>query len=204
VLVYEELTNDSEPIKYYGYRDKFMSVNEQTKIPNYALMIYDVSESMFADLLKKRKQGFRIVPIEQHVKFEKCKKTVKEKKTTKLQASPQPELIAPVVDEKKNKSVSALKKFNSMFKSRINAKRSILGPVVNAPAEQAEQTVIEIEKRPNKPKKRKKRAGKAKEDHEIDYNDAKSDDEGILSGAADSDESNEKNDESRSESISVE
>jgi hypothetical protein len=72
-----------------------------------------------------------------------CKKTVKEKKTTKLQASPQPEIIVPVVDEKKNKSVSALKKFNSMFKSRINAKRSILGPVVNAPAEQAEQTVIE-------------------------------------------------------------
>jgi hypothetical protein len=53
VLVYEELTNDSEPIKYYGYRDKFMSVNEQTKIPNYALMIYDVSESMFADLIEE-------------------------------------------------------------------------------------------------------------------------------------------------------
>lgn len=43
VLVYEELTNDSDPVKYYGYRDKFMSANEQSKIPNYAIMIYDVS-----------------------------------------------------------------------------------------------------------------------------------------------------------------
>lgn len=43
MLVYEELTNDSDPVKYYGYRDKFMSANEQSKIPNYAIMIYDVS-----------------------------------------------------------------------------------------------------------------------------------------------------------------
>ena len=43
VLVFEEITHDSEPIKYYGYKDKFMSANESSKVPNYALMIYDVS-----------------------------------------------------------------------------------------------------------------------------------------------------------------
>lgn len=46
VLVFEELTNDAEPAKYYGFRDKFMSQNEQSKIPNYALMIYDVSKKL--------------------------------------------------------------------------------------------------------------------------------------------------------------
>lgn len=43
VLVFEEITHDSEPIKYYGYKDKFMSASESSKVPNYALMIYDVS-----------------------------------------------------------------------------------------------------------------------------------------------------------------
>lgn len=43
VLVFEEITHDREPIKYYGYKEKFMSANDQSKIPNYALMIYDVS-----------------------------------------------------------------------------------------------------------------------------------------------------------------
>lgn len=43
MLVFEEVTQDSEPIKFYGYKDKFMSANEQTKMPNYALMIFDVS-----------------------------------------------------------------------------------------------------------------------------------------------------------------
>ena len=44
VLVYEEITHDdSEPRKFYGYKDKFMSANESSKVPNYALMIYDVS-----------------------------------------------------------------------------------------------------------------------------------------------------------------
>jgi hypothetical protein len=44
VFVFEELTQEGEPIKYYGYKDKFMSANEQTKLPNYALMIFDVSQ----------------------------------------------------------------------------------------------------------------------------------------------------------------
>jgi hypothetical protein len=46
VLVFEEITHDREPIKYYGYKEKFMSANEQSKIPNYALMIYDVSDGL--------------------------------------------------------------------------------------------------------------------------------------------------------------
>ena len=40
-----------------------MSADPKTKVPNYALMIYD-----------KPKQRFRYVPIETHAKFEKVKK----------------------------------------------------------------------------------------------------------------------------------
>lgn len=60
MLVYEEHTDEGEPQKFYGYRDAYKSTDEKSSIPNYALLIYD-----------KRKQGFRIVPIENHVKFEK-------------------------------------------------------------------------------------------------------------------------------------
>lgn len=58
-----------------------------------------------------------------------------------------------------------------MFKSRINAKRTILA--AEAPKEE--------EKKPKKPAKTKKRKGKG-EDEEIDFNDAFSDDEGIVDG----------------------
>ena len=40
-----------------------MSADPKTKVPNYALMIYD-----------KSKQRFRLVPIETHAKFENAKK----------------------------------------------------------------------------------------------------------------------------------
>ena len=39
-----------------------MSADIKSKVPNYALMIYD-----------KPKQRFRLVPVETHVKFEKSK-----------------------------------------------------------------------------------------------------------------------------------
>jgi hypothetical protein len=38
------MTNEIEPVKYYGVRDHFMSANDDSKVPNYALMIYDVSK----------------------------------------------------------------------------------------------------------------------------------------------------------------
>ena len=51
-------------------------------------------------------------------------------------------VVQPVeVDEKKSKSQTALKKFNAMFKSRINQKRTML---VAEPAK-------EEEKKPKKP-----------------------------------------------------
>lgn len=126
------------------------------------------------------------------------KKAPKEKKQVK--AATQSELPVPAteVDDKKTKSVSALKKFNTMFKSRINAKRSILGPV--ATAEPAPQ---EVEKKPAKPKAKTGKT-KRKEDEDIDYNDAKSDDEEILSGEEKSDGSKDKDDSSNSESSSEE
>lgn len=47
ILVYEEITSEIEPVKYYGVRDHFMSANDDSKVPNYALMIYDVSKLKF-------------------------------------------------------------------------------------------------------------------------------------------------------------
>lgn len=57
-----------------------------------------------------------------------------------------------------------------MFKARINAKPSLIGKA--EPKDEKEEV---------KPKKVKKvkRQGKKKEDEEIDFNDAKSDDEGV-------------------------
>lgn len=58
-----------------------------------------------------------------------------------------------------------------MFKSRINAKRTIL----------AAEPPKEEEKKPKKVIKTKRRKGKG-EDQEIDFNEAFSDDEGIIEG----------------------
>jgi len=71
VLVYEEQhysDEQREPTKFYGYREKYMSQDERTQKPNFAFMIYD-----------KRKRGFRLVPIENHVKFEKVKAATQSK-----------------------------------------------------------------------------------------------------------------------------
>jgi hypothetical protein len=107
------------------------------------------------------------------------KKNPVKEATKKLKVGPGGSIVqeTPVVqpqvesDEKKTKSQTALKKFNAMFKSRINAKRTIL----------AAEPQKEQEKKPKKPAKIKKRKGKG-EDEEIDFNDAFSDDEGIVDG----------------------
>ena len=41
IFLYEEHTA-TDPTKFYGYRDNYKSANAKTKVPNYALMIYDV------------------------------------------------------------------------------------------------------------------------------------------------------------------
>ena len=46
MLVYEEHNysdEQREPTKFYGYREAYKSKDEKTQVPNYALMIYDVS-----------------------------------------------------------------------------------------------------------------------------------------------------------------
>ena len=64
MLVYEEISDgDGEPRKFYGYRDDYKSANKQRNVPNFALMIYD-----------KKKGGFRIVPVDTHVKFQSAVK----------------------------------------------------------------------------------------------------------------------------------
>mmetsp|Transcript_11658 Transcript_11658/g.15808 ORF Transcript_11658/g.15808 Transcript_11658/m.15808 type:complete len:98 (+) Transcript_11658:234-527(+) len=72
VLVYEEqgadMEEQKEPTKFYGYRDKYKSKDERSSVPNYALLIYD-----------KKRKGFRLVPVESHVRFEKVKSDGKKK-----------------------------------------------------------------------------------------------------------------------------
>ena len=43
IFLYEEQTAVGDPTKFYGYRDNYKSSDAKTKVPNYALMIYDVS-----------------------------------------------------------------------------------------------------------------------------------------------------------------
>ena len=45
VLVYEEKHSypTDQPTKFYGYRDKYKSKDDRSEVPNYALLIYDVS-----------------------------------------------------------------------------------------------------------------------------------------------------------------
>ena len=79
-FLYEEHTAN-DPTKFYGYRDNYKSANVKTKVPNYALMIYDVSLNPIITKygsLQKAKQRFRLVPVESHVKFEKQKTTEKQ------------------------------------------------------------------------------------------------------------------------------
>ena len=48
VLVYEEKEcreDQKEPTKFYGYRERYKSSDERNQVPNYAFMIYDVSQS---------------------------------------------------------------------------------------------------------------------------------------------------------------
>ena len=72
-----------------------------------------------------------------------------------------------------------LKKFNNMFKSRINAnKKSVLSQV---------QAGVIIEKVKKAKRVKKGASGKDRgEDHEIDYSDAKSDDEDFVGSAKES------------------
>lgn len=42
VLVYEENTGDREPQKFYGKKDGFKSATGE--VPNYAFMVFDVSD----------------------------------------------------------------------------------------------------------------------------------------------------------------
>ena len=48
-MVYEEQQysdEQKEPTKFYGYHDKYKSKDEKTEVPNYALLIYDVSRKL--------------------------------------------------------------------------------------------------------------------------------------------------------------
>ena len=63
ILLYEEEQDphsQKKPAKFYGYKNKFKSKDVRTGLPNYAFLIYD-----------KKRPGFRLVPIENHVRFEK-------------------------------------------------------------------------------------------------------------------------------------
>ena len=62
ILVFEESTgagfdSSADPTSFLGYREE-----ADSGMHNYALMIYD-----------KKKQGFRLVPVESHIRFEKKK-----------------------------------------------------------------------------------------------------------------------------------
>ena len=98
ILVYEEQQypdEQREPTKFYGYRDRYKSKDERSEVPNYALLIYDVSKpknkqtrfnvSLFSNIQKKKK-GFRLVPVESHVRFEKVK--AEKKQETEVPARP--------------------------------------------------------------------------------------------------------------------
>ena len=45
IFLYEEHSSIGDPTKFYGYRQEYKSANPKTKVPNYALMIYDVSSN---------------------------------------------------------------------------------------------------------------------------------------------------------------
>ena len=130
VLVYEEGVNfdsTAEPTTYHGYRE-----DSDAGLHNYALMIYD-----------KKKQGFRLVPVENHVRFEKLKSERKEigrvpKTVPTIQEVP---VEAPETDGKSKSpakkdteekeqlmSMSGLNKFKSAFKRRINQNNKTLLP----------------------------------------------------------------------------
>ena len=68
-----------QPTKFYGYKDRYKSADERSHVPNYAIMIYDVSklvpENSLFFIEQKKNKRFRLVPIENHVKFEKVKTT---------------------------------------------------------------------------------------------------------------------------------
>lgn len=101
-LVYEERTMDGEPTKFYGFKDHYKSKDTETGLPTYALMIFD-----------KKRGGFRIVPVESHIKFEKHERT-------KVKA---PEVIPankPVAEKKvsKRSGLDRLKRLQNNLKSQ--------------------------------------------------------------------------------------
>lgn len=60
--LFEEVTGeDREPTKFKGYLDDAFNSGGSGNA-NYAIMVYDA-----------KKNVFKIAPIEQHYKFEKCK-----------------------------------------------------------------------------------------------------------------------------------
>lgn len=71
-------SDEKEPQKYKGMKSHFKSATTETKagetveVPKYAFLIFDVSvENGDNQVFKKKRNGFRIVPLTTHVHFEK-------------------------------------------------------------------------------------------------------------------------------------
>ena len=121
---YEGANFDSsiESSSFFGHKD-------DSSMHNYALMIYD-----------KKKQGFRLVPVDSHIEFEKKKSERHEvdqvdkiSPTTKEVPVPAPikegeEKKEGEEDEEGPKVLSGLNKFKSAFKRRINQTNRALLP----------------------------------------------------------------------------
>ena len=150
ILVYEEhnyADESKEPAKFYGYREKFKSRDERNQVPNYALMIYDVSihsqdaithtanlliktqqisKSLLWTLLllQKKRKGFRLVPVENHVRFEKVKTAQRKAAEEEKPAMPQIDIKAAL--EKRGIPTGApAKKENMLSKLRNTLRKNI-------------------------------------------------------------------------------
>ena len=106
MLSFEEQTHSEEnkeaPAKFIAYRDN----GQQEDAPNFALLIYDVSNRSlnlkldFCD--QKNKKGFRLVPVENHMRFEKIKSEKQRaavQQVPKQPAPPKINLQAPTAEK---------------------------------------------------------------------------------------------------------
>ena len=77
-MVFEEGVHEEarEPTKYLGYTDGQKSAEAGTGVPNYALLVFDVSLMVIFTFLcaQRKKNAFRLVPVQDSITFEQIKK----------------------------------------------------------------------------------------------------------------------------------
>jgi len=105
--VFEENLNEDgegEPLKYHGFKELTKGAHVETKVPGYALLVYE-----------KKKNAFRFVPVQQSINFEKVKAEPEKSKMLN------PEVEKPLLGRPPVKPISSSIKWGKDLKSKIKA-----------------------------------------------------------------------------------